>query len=156
MVRIFIDPAGQSTGYAIFSGKACIESGTIAEALTAEEKKLKGDDRLVSALGRIRIISIRYQQLVSNLGYTVDEAYIERLMYSTNIHCHWAVGSISSALYAAGVKKVSPTISVTSWQKAVDWKGKRAKLKSCIKEVSSEDELAAIGMGLYWTKENLK
>jgi Holliday junction resolvasome RuvABC endonuclease subunit len=155
MVRIFIDPAGRSTGWAIFNDTEYVESGTIAVQLTKEEDKLKGDDRLVSALGRIRIISIRYYQLLSNLGYLVEEAFIERLMTATSIHCHWAVGSISSALYSAGVKRVSPTISVTSWQKEVDWKGKRGKLKPWIKMVDSEDELAAIGMGLYYVTANL-
>jgi hypothetical protein len=47
---------------------------------------------------------------------------------------------------------VDADIPIRSWQKYVDWNGSKKRLASYKKRVESEDELAAIGMGLYWLK----
>jgi hypothetical protein len=44
---------------------------------------------------------------------------------------------------------VAGDIPVQSWQKYVDWNGERKILATY--KVESEDEQAAIGMGLYYT-----
>jgi hypothetical protein len=53
----------------------------------------------------------------------------------------------------AGVETVEADIPVKSWQKAVDWSGDRRVLKKY--RVDSEDELAAIGMGIYGTRKKV-
>lgn len=141
---MFIDPGSKSSGWAIFDGKKFIQSGTII-----------ANKDLISWI-RLSDINAGYYKLFSewNLKLIPTEAYIERLVRNTHIITHYSVAVIAQALSDWNVK-VSANISISSWQKAVDWKNKRKILSKYKKIVKSEDELAAIGMGLYWTSINL-
>jgi hypothetical protein len=55
------------------------------------------------------------------------------------------------ALYASG-RTISADVSISSWQKATSWKTTKDPIKAYKGRVSSEDELAAIGMGTYYTR----
>jgi len=82
----------------------------------------------------------------------VDEIHIERMAGRPHFYVHWSIGVIGTALDAFA--PVKSDIPVKSWQKAVDWNGKRKPLKPYAAKVHSEDELSAIGMGIYWHGRN--
>jgi uncharacterized protein with HEPN domain len=100
---------------------------------------------------RNRKIGLIYEQLAVELG-DLDAVYIEQLVRRTHIYTHYSVGVIGAA--TAGISKdVQGNIPIRPWQKFTDWHGKKAPLRSYANLVDSEDELAAIGMGLYWIGE---
>ena len=138
-LRMFVDPASISTGWALFQGKRLIASGTIAV------------DKTLHWSLRLHEIARAYKQLPFT---NIDEVHIERLVRNTHIYTHYSVGVISSILCLYS-DSVEADVSITSWQKAVDWKDKRKKLTPYKRRVESEDELAAIGMGLYWLSEKV-
>jgi Holliday junction resolvasome RuvABC endonuclease subunit len=142
---LFIDPASWSTGWAYFVNGQYADSGTIAVP------KPTGKTR-ISAEERIRIIHDEYKELNSDL--IIDEVHIEKFGGRPSHMLHWAVGAIAVAFdYDVSVRQDIP---VKSWQKFAGWnsKGKKLKvgkqLKPYLQLVHSEDQLAAIGMGMYW------
>lgn len=137
--RMFIDPASKSTGWVIFEGNKYIESGTIC----ANES----DD----VFNRLDCISRRYHYLM-RAKEELDEVHIEQLVRNTHIYTHWSVGVIGTIM-SVHSKTVAGDIPIQSWQKHVDWKDKRRKLKKYGHIVKSEDELAAIGMGLWYVEK---
>ncbi len=137
LLRMFVDPASISSGWALFQNKRLIASGTIAV-----DKKLKWPERL-------HLLRQEYAKLpFTNL----DEVHIERLVRTTHIYTHYSVGVIAAVLWLYS-DHVDAAVSITSWQKYVDWKGKQKRLAPYKQKVGSEDELAAIGMGIYWVNE---
>lgn len=138
-LRLFIDPGSNSTGWALFRDKEYLESDTIKTSRPKEH-----------ALKRLVDIQYGYYCLASRLCYHSDiEIYFERMNHRVK-ECIWAVGAIGVTLLDWGAFKWGGEISPLSWQKYVDWKGKRRKLGRYKKRVESEDELSAIGIGLYY------
>ena len=92
---------------------------------------------------------------ITDLG--IDEVHIEQLVRNTHIYTHWSVAVIGLALYLQ-CANVDGDIPIKSWQKYVEWekvkdpKGIKVgkKLGAYQEKVGSEDELAAIGMGLWY------
>ena len=133
--RLFIDPGSYSTGWALFKGPELIKSGTV-------DVDKKERDPFV------RLSKISQQYLL--LMLPACEVHLEQLVRNTHIYTHWSVGAIGAILTGLGCS-VKADIPIASWQRAVDWHGDREPLNSYLELVSSEDELAAIGMGLWYT-----
>lgn len=129
---LYVDPASISTGWALFSDGKLIKSGTIAV-----DKKLPVFVRLYQIYKTYRKLRLK-----------PDEVHIEQLVRNTHIYTHWSVSVIALGLFHSNVT-VGADIPIASWQKFVDWKEERKPLASYKRWVQSEDELAAIGMGLY-------
>lgn len=135
-LRLFIDPASISTGWALFSDDKLVRSGTVAT------------DKKDNVFDRLNYIFKEYKKLKFT---NVDEVHIEQLVRNTHIYTHWSVSVIAMALYASG-RTISADVSISSWQKATSWKTTKDPIKAYKGRVSSEDELAAIGMGTYYTR----
>ena len=131
---IYVDPASISSGWALFENGRLIQSGTIAV------------DKTKSVFVRLYQIHKQYRKL----RIKADELHIEQLVRNTHIYTHWSVSVIALALFRGNIQ-VDADIPISSWQKFVDWKEERGPLKTYQKRVRSEDELAAIGMGLWHT-----
>jgi hypothetical protein len=89
---------------------------------------------------------------------SIDEFHIEQLPRLCHFITHWSVGAIGSVL--ARKAPVFADVPVKAWQKAVGWKAEKNKrvaigegLKAYEGQVKSDDELAAIGMGIYWSNK---
>lgn len=134
-LRLFIDPASISTGWAIFDGSTYVVSGTIAV------------DKSVPIFGRLKMICNAYTALNAKF-WMIKEVHIEQLVRNTHIHTHWSVGAIGSVFGG----KTKADIPIRGWQKYCEWGDKRTRLVPFKKLVKSTDELAAIGMGLYYVK----
>lgn len=134
--RLFIDPASISTGWALFLDDKLIKSGTIAT------------DKKGNIFDRLNIIYKEYKKLKFD---KVDEVHIEQLVRNTHIYTHWSVSVIAMALYNTGCT-IAADVSISSWQKATAWKTTKDPIKAYKGRVNSEDELAAIGMGTYYTR----
>ena len=135
-LRLFIDPASISTGWALFSEDQVIDSGTIAT------------NKKDNVFDRLNYIFKEYKKLKFT---DVDEVHIEQLVRNTHIYTHWSVSVIAMALYNP-TRIIAADISISSWQKATSWKTTKDPIKAYKGRVSSEDELAAIGMGTYYTR----
>jgi Holliday junction resolvasome RuvABC endonuclease subunit len=130
---LYIDPASISSGWALFEDGVLINSGTIAV------------DKKDNVFIRLCKIYKSYRKVPK-----VGEVHIEQLVRNTHIYTHWSVSVIAIALHHSGCN-ISADIPIASWQKYTDWQGKKAPLHSYTGRVKSEDELAAIGMGLWHT-----
>lgn len=135
--RLFIDPASKSAGWALFEGRTLIDHGTI----------LVDGGRNVEH--RLADMFRRFQQLGQSLDW--EEAHIEQLVRMTHIYTHYSVGVIMAALCTPNnFKPVRGDVPISSWQKVSGWKTGRALIAGI--EVESEDEAAAISMGIYWVR----
>ena len=135
-LRLFIDPASISTGWALFSDDKLVISGTVAT------------NKKDNVFARLNYIIKEYKKL----KFTgIDEVHIEQLVRNTHIYTHWSVSVIAMALYNP-TRVIAADISISSWQKATSWKTTKDPIKAYKGRVSSEDELAAIGMGTYYTR----
>jgi len=134
--RLFIDPASISTGWALFADGHLLKSGTV----TASKK-----DNIFARLYQI------YREYKSLKFNAVDEVHIEQLVRNTHIYTHWSVSVIAMALYHPN-RNIAADVSISAWQKATSWKTTKEPIKAYKGRVSSEDELAAIGMGTYYTR----
>ena len=135
-LRLFIDPASISTGWALFSDDKLVTSGTVAT------------NKKDNVFTRLNYIFKEYKKLKFT---DVDEVHIEQLVRNTHIYTHWSVSVIAMALYNP-TRAIAADISISSWQKATSWKTTKEPIKAYKGRVSSEDELAAIGMGTYYTR----
>ncbi len=131
---MFVDPASISSGWAYFDGATLVNHGTIAVP------------KALDPFERLRLVNEAYIKLAAYLP-DVSEVHIEQLVRNTHIFTHYSVSAIGIA-FASPKCKVAGDIPIQSWQAHVDWKGKRTALETY--KVSSEDEQAAIGMGLYY------
>lgn len=136
-LRIFVDPASISTGWAAFRGTQLIEHGTI---------KVKA---VKSTAERLGPIFDAYHDLFARL--CPDETHVEQFAGRVHHKCVMSVGAILAAAYMAGVP-AEQDVPVSSWQKHADWHGDRPEAKNF--ETQSEDELAAILMGRWWLETN--
>lgn len=133
---IFIDPASISTGCAIFTRR-----GRLVKHMTIKvDKKRDVFDRLQALYEAYRAIASEFER---------SEVHIEQLVRNTHIYTHWSVGVIGAA-FAEFDCNVYADIPINSWQKYCLWNGSRKPIVKYKGKVDSEDELAAIGMGLYW------
>lgn len=137
-VRIFIDPASISTGWALFKGPKLVAHGTVAV------------DRKLPIFKRLSAVYRQYAQSKIN----VEEVHIEQLVRNTHIFTHWSVAVIGLA-FTDRCASVEADIPIQSWQAHVRWKTDQAPLSAFKGSVHSEDELAAIGMGLYYTEKKI-
>lgn len=151
--RLFVDPASISTGWAFFVGNKFVASGTVRA-----DKRNPVFERLADLWARYRTVSAQ-----------LDEVHLERLPRSRTcaIQTHWSVGVIGAALAKTGAE-ISEDIPPTAWQKAVGWKTVKAaagqprtykleagsSLLPFVAKVESDDELSAVGLGLYWLAKN--
>jgi hypothetical protein len=129
---LYVDPASISTGWALFVDGVLQQSGTIVA------------DKKDNVFKRLYQIYVGYRKL----GIKPDEVHIEQLVRNTHIYTHWSVSVIALGLFHSNVK-VGADIPISSWQKFVNWKEDKTPLQIYKRRVSSEDELAAIGMGLW-------
>lgn len=140
-LRLFVDPASISSGWALFQDSKLIAHGTVAV-----DKKDPVFTRLAGIFKQYKAITNR----------NIKEVHIEQLVRNTHIYTHWSVGVIGCACWLRNIS-VSADIPITSWQSFCDWKGSRQPLVSYKRKVESEDELSAIGMGLWYIeKHNIK
>lgn len=166
MIRLFIDPASKQTGWALFKNNKVIKSGTVA---------VKGD---LSC--RLNQLYWQYAHKFSiRTKVELKECHIEQFGGTINNTVVQAVGAIR-----AGVWNICPNVEqdipVRTWQKYVGWPNTRGIGSSLRKDmetnwmdyldkstthevlyeygkkVKSLDELAAIGMGLWYTEEGYK
>lgn len=131
---LYVDPASISTGWALFIDGTLQQSGTIVA------------DKKDNVFKRLYQIYVGYRKL----GIKPDEVHIEQLVRNTHIYTHWSVSVIALGLFHRDVQ-VDADIPISSWQKFTEWKEERTPLQAYKRRVSSEDELAAIGMGLWHT-----
>jgi len=131
---LYIDPASISSGWALFDGDRLIDSGTVA----------------VDKKDNVFIRLCKIYKLYKKLLVEYEEVHIEQLVRNTHIYTHWSVSVIAIALHHSGCN-IFADIPIASWQKHTDWKGDKKLLDGYTGRVSSEDELAAIGMGLWHT-----
>lgn len=131
---LYVDPASISSGWALFENGRLIRSGTVAT------------DKRDNVFVRLYKIYKGYKKL----GLKPDEIHIEQLVRNTHIFTHWSVSIIALGLFHDDVQ-VDADIPISSWQKFTDWKETKEPLQAYKRRVSSEDELAAIGMGLWHT-----
>jgi len=159
---IFVDPASISSAWALFKGKAYFSSGTVLV------------DRKLQIFERLSLVFEQYLEL--ELG--AEEVHIEQLVRNTHVFTHWSVAIIGCALgFSSCSGQVSADIPINAWQKASGWErsalnklqkrkweGAREEAREAlthsplaeyVDRVSSLDELAAIGMGLYFVEKNL-
>lgn len=137
-LRLFVDPASYSTGWALFRGSECRQSGTI----TADG----GDIGL-----RLARIARVYWCLYGTAQLPNDntDLYIELIPGTCSYYVQWSVGAILANLCCWRRVKLVGRVAPKAWQKTVDWTGNRMLLSRY--KVGSEDELAAIGMGIHVT-----
>ncbi len=131
---LYVDPASISSGWALFENGKLIDSGTVAV------------DKKMPVFLRLYHIYKAYRKL----RLSPNELHIEQLVRNTHIYTHWSVSVIALSLFRRNVQ-VDADIPIASWQKFADWKGEKTPLKDYKRWVRSEDELAAIGMGLWHT-----
>lgn len=137
-VRLFIDPASISSGWALFKGKELVDHGTISV------------DRKFSVYIRLMHISSLYRTNFSS--FNLDEVHIEQLPRRCHHFTHWSAGVIGCTLQAFA-STVDADIPVRSWQKHANWDDIEDSWKK--RGLKSEDELAAICMGEYWVNERI-
>lgn len=140
--RLFIDPASKSSGWALFEDKTLLTHGTIAV------------DPKLPVFERLRDLGNLYFQLPVG---RVDEVHIEQLVRNTHIFTHYSVAIIGAALqqgYKDNARTVDADVPISSWQAYTRWHKDKEILKPYIRLVESEDQLAAIGMGLYWVNSH--
>jgi hypothetical protein len=138
---MFIDPASTKTGWAIFDDFRLLNSGSISAT---------GND----VFKRLSQIAVEYATEI--YPYNYEEIHFENIPVSNRLGKQavmrplmYSIGAIGQMLYRDGLK-ISVDIPVKSWQKYVDWNGERTRLCEYENHVESEDELAAIGMGLWY------
>lgn len=131
---VYVDPASISSGWALFVDGKLQQSGTVLA------------DKKANVFKRLYQIYCGYKKL----GIKADEVHIEQLVRNTHIFTHWSVSVIALGLFHSNVQ-VDADIPISSWQKFTEWKENQTPLQIYKRRVSSEDELAAIGMGLWHT-----
>ncbi|NDG29308.1 hypothetical protein EB118_04295 [bacterium] len=131
---LYVDPASISSGWALFVNGQLQDSGTVLA------------DKKANVFKRLYQIYSGYKKL----GIKADEVHIEQLVRNTHIFTHWSVSVIALGVFHSGVQ-VDADIPISSWQKFTEWKEERTPLQIYKRRVGSEDELAAIGMGLWHT-----
>jgi hypothetical protein len=129
---LYVDPASISSGWALFEDGKFVTSGTVAV------------DKKMNVFLRLHHIYKAYKKL----RLSPHEIHIEQLVRNTHIYTHWSVSVIALGMFRRNVQ-VDADVPISSWQKFTDWKGDQAPLKNYKRWVRSEDELAAIGMGLW-------
>lgn len=131
---LYVDPASISTGWALFENGKLQASGTVAV------------DKKMPVFLRLHHIYKAYKKL----RLSPHEIHIEQLVRNTHIYTHWSVSVIALSMFRRNVQ-VDADIPISSWQKFAEWKEKQTPLQSYKRRVRSEDELAAIAMGLWHT-----
>lgn len=138
--RLFIDPASCGTsasGWALFRGKSYSASGTV----DVKDRKVSVFERLAQLYDSYTFVSAIHD---------LKEVHIEQLFSPVHRFTLWSVGVLGTACWTRGVKVVDD-LSIKAWQKHVDWKGERKALAPYFEQAASEDELAAIGMAIWYT-----
>lgn len=87
-----------------------------------------------------------YKYLI--LNHSVDEVHIEKIPRSCHQYTIWSVAIIGT-IGSHNSSYVSDDIWISSWQKITSWRGNEKKYQEKYK-TQSEDEAAAICMGLYY------
>lgn len=141
--KLFIDPGSKSTGWCLLSqNNKFVKSGSVIVPAGYEIDR------------RLSHINGEYWSLIDGLlteGIYIQECHIERMNYRVHYAVQWSIGAIIAGIACWGIK-CDADISPHAWQKAVDWHGKRKPLLPYSNKVDSEDELASIGMAIYWSK----
>ena len=139
--RLFVDPASKSTGWALFVGKKLEASGTVA----------------VQGVVPVRLWKIFDAYRGIMLEQNPDEVHVENFRRNLAIQLHWSVGVIMAAagFYAVPAQQ---DCWMSSWQRYCGFKkgGPFGKLSKYEKKTESEDELSAIGIGLWYVNVKLK
>lgn len=136
---LFIDPASISSGWAYFKSQKLEAHGSVVIAQKMEPF--------------LRLMQVYYSYLElanSDMGQRIQEVHIEQLPRRCHIYTHYSV-AVAGIAFASSDCQVWGDIPVKAWQKHTDWHGERAMLKGY--DVQTEDELAAIGMGLYYVNK---
>lgn len=106
-------------------------------------------DKKKSVFERLSAIYTLYRSTI--VTDSVDECHIELLPRRCHHFTHWSVSVIGMAVYLSSKAfvDVKADIPVKAWQKHSGWDA--VKTKWAEMECDSEDELAAICMGSYYT-----
>lgn len=139
--QLFIDPASNSTGWALFIDGVCTDSGTI------EASKGPVFKRLID-------IHAQYKELGSRIK--PDEVRFERMNRVVNVAVIWSVGAIGVALklghWPANIKsEYSEQISPSTWKK---YEKENEVFNNIRANTSSNDEAVAVLLGLAYTESN--
>ena len=137
--RIFIDPASISSGWACFDGTDLINHGGI---------KVDGD-----TFARLRTIYQEYERIAEE--YQPDEVHIEKF----KIFRTWSYAKLIGSVFIigaafAGTAQVDNDIHVKQWMSFAGYQKGFAgigRLEQYNDQVETEDQLAAIGMGIWFT-----
>lgn len=137
LTRLFIDPALNSSGWAVFKGKRCVAHGSFENP-----KGYRDEDRYQRQ-------ALYYKRLAEK--YKANEVHIEKFVGKfVSYKLHMVVGALIGSMLCF---KVSQNIHVGQWQSAMKWKEIKTDWKKK-RSFGSEDEWAAYLMGKYWVKEN--
>lgn len=147
---MFVDPGSTKIGWALFADKKLAVSGRF-------HAKSKDKFERIADVWRL------FYNLMTK--YKIEEIHIESLNIPMARHMamnmkalFYSVGAIAAACAIYNIP-VKDDINVPAWKKYIDWnktktrEGKREKLKPYIQKGMSEDEMAAISMGLYFVNK---
>lgn len=147
--RLFVDPGSISAGWALFKGKSFLRSGT----LKVPNPKGKPFERLA------KLQQLWEGTLDSGTVGKVEEVHIEYFRKNLAPALWGSVWILGTSAQRRGIK-VYQDCWMASWQRFCGFKKGEpptfSKLKKYYKELSErEDELSAVGVGLWWTSTKL-
>lgn len=135
MIRVFVDPASRSAGYAVYDDEKLIESGTLLAV---------GDDeveRMVQLWAGFKKVAERIKP---------EELYVERMNYQVHYLVQWAVGIVKTVFAIYGGTKVHGDVSPNSWKAFLKREALTLGGIKAMNDTSSDDEAVAIGLGLWF------
>lgn len=136
MRLMFVDPASKAAGWALFEGETYLCGGAVQYNCGV------GDEAAFKNLSEIKA-----DFLELFLEHEIDEVHIEQLVSKTHRYVHWSVGAIGSTSASCGIPTFAD-ISISAWQKGIEWKERRRLWKE--EGYESEDHMAAYLMGEYY------
>ena len=139
--RLFVDPASRATGWALFEDKQCIEHGAIVAG---------GNDAFL----RMHDLYLDYFELGDRLQ--PDECYLEQFRVYSTKRGGLVIGSVYVIGAALRCYSEVGWVWTQHWQEFAGYKKgqpPKGRLKKFEDEAASEDVLAAIGMGLWYTEK---
>lgn len=134
-----MDPASKSTGWALFDGGKLKEHGTVAAEGAVPFRLFK--------------IFNEYRYIIAE--HEPAEVHVENFRKNLAIQLHWSVGVIMAAAGFVDGVEAFQDCWMSSWQRWSGFKkgkgwGVGEKFRG---KVKSEDEVSAILIGLWWTRE---
>jgi Holliday junction resolvasome RuvABC endonuclease subunit len=136
ILRLFIDPASKSTGWALFSDSGLVHHGSVVAP--------EGDpsERLLWLFERYAAIAGLYKP---------DEVVIERMNFTVAYVVVWSAGVILTAIRKGAPQAPQHQMSPATWKKYLDSLGLKRSHVAAMFGCETEDEATAILMGQAFT-----